>query len=254
MQIRRNTFKAALKNGEPQLGIWSSLCSPLVVEMLANAGFDWTLIDAEHSPLEIADLLPLLQAAASGPATPAVRPPWNDRVLIKRILDIGAQTLLIPFVETPEEAAEAVRSCRYPPAGVRGVAGATRASGYGRIKDYLRRADEELCILAQVETGEALSRLAEIAATNGVDGVFIGPSDLSASMGHLGNPGHADVQTAIKNAAGTIRGAGKAAGILATSATDAQRYLDWGYGFVACGIDIRLLSAGLEDLARTFGR
>ncbi|MDW3206441.1 MAG: HpcH/HpaI aldolase/citrate lyase family protein [Alphaproteobacteria bacterium] len=254
MELKKNTFKAALKEGRPQLGIWSSFCSPVVSEMLANAGFDWTLIDAEHAPLEIADLLPLLQASAAGPAMPAVRPPWNDKVLIKRVLDIGAQTILLPFVENPEEAAAAVRACRYPPDGIRGVAGATRASGYGKIKDYLHRAQDEICILVQVETGAALAQLSEIASTDGVDGVFIGPSDLSASLGHLGNPGHPDVQTAIKQAAQTIRAAGKAPGILAVSADDAQRYLDWGYLFVACGIDTRILSAGLDDLAKKLGR
>ena len=248
MELKKNAFKAGLKAGQPQLGLWSSLCSPIVLEMLSNVGFDWLLIDAEHSPLEIADLLPLLQAAAAGPSMAAVRPPWNDKVLLKRVLDIGAQTVLIPFVENEDEAASAVSSCRYPPHGIRGVAGATRASGYGRISDYLHRAQEELCILVQVETGAALSRLPQIAATDGVDGVFIGPSDLSASMGHLGNPGHPDVQAAIKNAAQVIRDAGKAPGILATSVDDARRYLDWGFGFVACGIDLRLLATGAATL------
>lgn len=248
MEIPKNTFKAALAQGEVQLGLWSSLCSPVVSEMLGRSGFDWILFDAEHSPVDIAGLLPLLQAAAVGPAACAVRPPWNDKVLIKRILDIGAQTLLLPFVENPEEAADAVRSCRYPPLGVRGVAGSTRASGYGKVADYHHKASDEICLLVQVETAGALEHLPAIAATDGVDGVFIGPSDLAASMGHLGDFNHPDVQGAIKAAAQTIRAAGKAPGILAGSAQDAKRYRDWGFLFVACGMDLRLLSAGIDSL------
>ena len=244
-----NTFKAALAAGKPQLGLWSTLSSPVVSEIVANAGFDWILFDSEHSPVEVADLFGLLQAASSGgPSAHAVRPAWNDKVLIKKVLDIGAQTVLVPFVQSPEEAAEAVRACLYPPAGIRGVAGATRASAYGREKNYLTSANNEICLLVQVETGEALARLADIAAVDGVDGVFIGPSDLSASMGHLGNPGHPQVQDAIKAAAQTILKAGKAPGILATTAADARRYLDWGFLFVACSVDSVLLVKACDSL------
>jgi len=248
MPLPENSFKSALREGRRQLGVWSTFCSPIVAEILGKSGFDWILFDAEHSPVEIAGLLPLLQAASCGPATSVVRPAWNDPVLIKRILDIGAQTVLLPFVQTSEEARRAVQSCRYPPDGRRGVSGTTRASDFGRTSNYLKTAAEQICVLVQVETGEALGQLEQIAGVPGVDGVFIGPSDLSASMGHLGNPGHADVQAAIKAAVGPIRAAGKAAGILATSAPDAKRYLDWGYQFVACNVDVRIFVQGLDTL------
>jgi 4-hydroxy-2-oxoheptanedioate aldolase len=249
MALPKNAFKAALKEGRTQLGIWSSLCSPLVAELLSQSAFDWVMFDAEHSPVDIAGLLPLLQAAGNGTATSVVRPPWNDAVLVKRILDMGAQTLLLPFVQTAGEAEQAVLSVRYPADGRRGVAGSSRASGYGRTVGYLENAAEEICTLVQVETREALTRLADIAAVTGVDGVFIGPSDLSASMGHLGKPGHPEVQVEIEKAAQVIRAAGKAPGILATSAADAKRYLSWGYQFVACNVDLRILVLGVDALA-----
>jgi 4-hydroxy-2-oxoheptanedioate aldolase len=248
MPLPHNAFKSALQEGRRQLGIWSTFCSPIAAEILGKSGFDWILFDSEHSPVEIAGLLPLLQAANNGPAASVVRPAWNDSVLIKRILDIGAQTVLLPFVQTPEEAVRAVQSCRYPPDGRRGVSGTTRAGDFGRTSDYLKTAAEQICVLVQVETREALAQLEQIAGVSGVDGVFIGPSDLSASMGYLGNPGHAEVQAAIKAAVGPIRAAGKAAGILATSVPDAKRYLDWGYQFVACNVDVRIFVQGLDAL------
>lgn len=248
MPVPHNSFKAALKEGRQQLGIWSTFCSPIVAEILGKSAFDWILFDAEHSPIEVADLLPLLQAANTGPASAVVRPAWNDPVLIKRVLDIGAQTVLLPFVQNSAEAIRAVQSCRYPPEGRRGVSGTTRASDFGRTANYLKTAAEQICVLVQVETGEALRQLDEIAAVQDIDGVFIGPSDLSASMGHLGNPGHAAVQAAIKAAVGPIHAAGKAAGILATSVPDAKRYLEWGYQFVACNVDVRIFVQGLEAL------
>lgn len=246
--MRANKFKAAIAKGELQLGIWSSLCSPMVAEILGGSDFDWVLFDAEHSPIEIAGLYPLLQAAQNDTTHSIVRPAWNDKVLIKKVLDIGAQTLLLPYVQSAQEAADAVRSCSYPPQGVRGVAGATRASGYGRTKNYLKQAGDEICILVQVETGEALRELKEIAETSGVDGVFIGPSDLSASLGHIGNPSHPDVQDAIRDAVAIIKAAGKAPGILAVNPVDAKRYIDWGYVFVACGVDVGLLVKTVDEL------
>lgn len=248
MELAHNAFKAGLKAGTPQLGIWSSLVSPVAAEILGQSAFDWVLFDAEHSPVDLAGLYPLLQACAGGKASAAVRPPWNDMVMVKRILDMGAQTVLLPFVQTPTEAAAAVASTRYPPDGVRGVSATTRAGAYGRRPEYLARAAENICTLAQVETVEALGQLAAIAATPNLDGVFIGPSDLAASMGHLGQPGHPDVQAAIQAAAKTIMAQGSAAGILAMTATDARRYLDWGYLFVACSMDIRILVQGVDAL------
>jgi 4-hydroxy-2-oxoheptanedioate aldolase len=206
------------------------------------------LFDGEHAPSEIADQQPLLQAAAAGTATSVVRPAWNDPVMIKRVLDIGAQSVLLPFVQTPEEAQSAVRACRYPPHGIRGVGGMHRASAYGRIQNYAQNANDQICILVQVETMEAMGQISEIASVEGVDGVFIGPADLSASMGYLGNPGHPEVQEVIKQAAQKIRAAGKAPGILATTAVDAKRYIDWGFLFVACGMDLKLLVKGADDL------
>jgi 4-hydroxy-2-oxoheptanedioate aldolase len=216
-------------------------------------GFDWLMFDTEHAPVEVADLQPLLQAAAAGGSACVARPAWNDRVLIKRMLDVGAQTLLIPFVESAEQAAEAVRSTRYPPQGARGVAGSTRASRYGLAPDYLATANEEVCVLAQIETAAALDRLEQIAAVEGVDGVFIGPSDFAASIGHLGNPAAPEVQDALREAAMRVHAAGKAAGILATSPEAANRYLDWGYSFVAAGVDVGLLVGAARRLLEAVG-
>ncbi|KYO52286.1 HpcH/HpaI aldolase/citrate lyase family protein (plasmid) [Tistrella mobilis] len=248
MKAPHNDFKRRLAAGEVLNGFWLSLASPVASEALSLAGFDWLLFDGEHSPVDVAGVQPLLQAAATGTASAVVRPAWNDKVLIKRLLDIGAQTLLVPFVQSAEEAAAAVLASRYPPHGVRGVAGATRASRYGQTEDYFAVANREICVLVQVETGEALGRLEEIAAVDGVDGVFIGPSDLAASMGHLGKPGHPEVQAALKDAAARIAATGKAPGILATNAADARRYVDWGYRFVAAGVDIGVLMAGAKAM------
>lgn len=249
MNARRNDFKRRLAAGERVIGLWCSLCSPLAAEALADAGFDWLLFDTEHSPIEASGVMALLQAAATSPSALIVRPDWNDKVLIKRYLDIGAQTLLIPFIETAEEAREAVRATRYPTLGTRGVAGVTRASGWGRAKDYFKVANDEICIILQVETREALARLPEIAAVEGVDAVFIGPSDLSASFGHIGNPLHPEVQEAIAAAATTIRAAGKAAGILTQSQADAKRYIEMGYTFVGVGADLTLMIRAADALA-----
>ncbi|WP_372022441.1 HpcH/HpaI aldolase/citrate lyase family protein (plasmid) [Tistrella mobilis] len=248
MKAPRNDFKRRLTAGEVLNGFWLSLASPVASEALSLAGFDWLLFDGEHSPVDVAGVQPLLQAAATGTASAVVRPAWNDKVLIKRLLDIGAQTLLVPFVQSAEEAAAAVLASRYPPHGVRGVAGATRASRYGQTEDYFAVANQEICVLVQVETGEALGRLEEIATVDGVDGVFIGPSDLAASMGHLGRPGHPEVQAALKDAATRIAATGKAPGILATNAADARRYVDWGYRFVAAGVDVGVLMAGAKAM------
>lgn len=245
-----NHFKQQLAAGAPLDGLWMSLCSPLAAEALGLVGFDWLLIDTEHAPADLAQVQPLLQAASAGNSSLVVRPAWNDKVLIKRALDMGAQTLLIPFVQTAEEAAAAVEATRYPPEGIRGVAGATRASRYGLAKDYFARANSELAVLTQVETVEALERLEEIAAVPGVDGVFIGPSDLAASFGKLGSPADPVVQDAIQSAAARLAKVGTPAGILATNATDARRYRDWGFQFVAGAVDLGLMMrAAAQTLA-----
>ena len=252
--MQTNPFKEAIRSGVPQIGLWSSMCSIVSTEIAAFAGFDWLLFDAEHSPIEIADLYPLLQAAAPGTAHPAVRLAWNDKVLIKRALDIGARTILVPFVQNAEEARQAAAACRYPPDGVRGVAGSTRASRYGRDRAYLANARDGICLIVQVETAEALADLEDIAAVEGIDGVFVGPSDLAASMGHLGNPGPEAVQSAIQDAALRLKALGKPAGILAVPDADAKRYRDWGYVFVAAGVDTVLFARALDALVASLKR
>ena len=254
MELPRNAFKHAIAAGRPQIGLWSSLCSNIVAEIIAGAGFDWIVIDTEHAPNDIGGVLGQLQGLEGGTASPMVRPAWNDPVLVKRILDAGAQGLVFPYVQTADEARAAVAATRYPPDGIRGVAGNHRASRYGRIKDYLRRASEELCIIVQLETGAALAQLEAIATVDGVDGIFIGPSDLSASMGHIGNPGHAAVQAAIKDALERCTRAGTPAGILSYVEDEARRYLDMGFTFVAVGGDSVLLARQSERLAAAFKR
>ena len=252
MELNRNAFKHAIAGGHLQIGLWSSLCSNIVADIIADSGFDWILLDTEHSPNELPGLLSQLQALARGPASPIVRPAWNDAVLFKRILDIGAQTLLVPYVQNPDEARRAVAATRYPPAGIRGVTASGRASRFGRVKDYLKTASSEICLLVQVETGAALEQLEAIAGIDGVDGVFIGPADLAASLGHIGNPAHAEVQERIEDAARRLKALGKPAGILTPNEEEARRYIDWGFTFVAVGADLGLLARGADALAKKF--
>ena len=251
-EFRKNAFKHGLAAGKLQIGLWSSLCSNIAAEVISDSGFDWILLDTEHSPNEIPGLLSQLQACELGTATPIIRPAWNDAVLAKRCLDIGAQTLLFPYVQNVAEAKAAVASTRYPPDGIRGVSVAARASRYGRVPGYLGKANSEICVLVQVETREAMKELEAIAKVDGVDGVFIGPSDLAASLGHLGNPQHADVQAAIKDAVTRLKAIGKPAGILTGNEEEARRYIDWGYLFVAVGADVGLLAKSADTLAKKF--
>jgi 4-hydroxy-2-oxoheptanedioate aldolase len=252
MELQRNEFKHALAAGKLQIGLWNSLCSNIVTEIVSYSGFDWLLLDTEHSPNELPDLLSQLQSVSKGTATPIVRPAWNDMVLIKRILDVGAQSILVPFVQNPEEAKRAVAATRYPPEGVRGITGSGRASRYGRTKDYLKKANSEICVLVQCETRDALQHLEAIAAVDGVDGIFIGPADLSASFGHIGNPQHPEVQKAIEDVARRLKKVGKPAGILTPIEEEARRYIDWGYTFVAVGADLGLIAKGADTLAAKF--
>jgi 4-hydroxy-2-oxoheptanedioate aldolase len=252
MELPRNRFKEALKAGRSQIGLWSSLSSSYTVEVIAGAGFDWLLLDMEHSPNDLESLLGQLQAAAPYPAHPVVRVPWNDMVAMKRVLDVGAQSLLVPYVSTPEEAAAAVSYMRYPPAGVRGVAGTTRATRFGRIRDYARRAADELCLLVQVETAQALDNLEAICAVDGIDGVFIGPADLHASLGYPGEIANPAVKPRIDDSVRRIRRAGKAPGILTPSESDARHWLECGALFVAVGADVGILARGAEALAAKF--
>ncbi|HXU42335.1 MAG TPA: HpcH/HpaI aldolase/citrate lyase family protein, partial [Burkholderiales bacterium] len=238
MDLPQNPFKRALKAGKAQIGLWSSLSSNYSVEVIAGAGFDWILLDCEHSPNDLESLLTQLQAAAPYPAHPVVRVPWNDMVNIKRVLDVGAQSLLIPYVSTAEEARAAVSYTRYPPAGARGVAGTTRATRFGRVKDYAKRAHEEICVLVQVETQAALDNIEAICALDGVDGVFIGPADLHASLGYTGEIANPKVKPMIDEAIRRIRKAGKAPGILTPNEADAKHWLGCGGLFVAVGADV----------------
>ncbi len=252
MELQMNSFKTRLAAGERLIGFWSMLCSAMAIDIVRDSGFDWLLIDTEHSPNEAPDVLAQLQAATGGTASAIVRPAWNDPVMIKRILDLGAQTVLIPYVQNAEEARKAVAACTYPPHGFRGVAGGSRASRYGRQKDYLKRASEVVCVLVQVETGEALKELEAIAAVPGVDGVFIGPSDLAASLGHVGNAKHPEVQAALKDAVTRLAALGKPAGILTPNEEESKRYIEWGYKFVAVGIDTTMLGRQADALAQRF--
>lgn len=248
----RNAFKQALASGQRQVGLWSALASPIAAEILAGAGFDWIVIDGEHGPNDIPSLLTQLQAMRAGTAEPVFRVPWNDMVIIKRALDVGARSLLVPFVQNAEEARKAVAAARYPPMGIRGVSVAPRANDYGRVQTYHRNAHLDTCIVVQLETRAALAEIEAIAAIDGVDGLFIGPSDLAADFGHLGNPRHPEVQAAIQDAAVRIRATGKSAGTLSGNADDVERLFGLGFNFTATGSDVGLLARGAEQVAARF--
>ena len=252
MDMPVNAFKRAINSGHKQIGLWSHLCNPISTEILSRSGFDWLLLDMEHSPNEVPDILAQLHAMTGGSATPVVRPPWNDMVTIKRLLDVGAQTLLIPYVQTEEEARQALSYTRYPPLGVRGFAGAPRASGYGRVKDYAKHSSDEICVMVQIETALGLSNLDAICQIDGIDGVFIGPGDLSAALGHLANPKHPDVLKTIDASIATIRRHGKAAGILTGDEALARHYVELGCLFVAVGADQNILRDSAQALASRF--
>lgn len=252
MNLRRNKFKEALKSGRQLPGLWSSIGSNTVAEILAHSNFDWVTLDTEHTHTTLPDLISQMQAMKEGNPAVLVRPAWNDAILIKRILDIGAQSLVIPFVQNADEARDAVAATRYPPEGIRGAAGSTRAASYGRNKNYLHEAANEIAVIIQIETGEAAQEIEAIASVPGVDAVFIGPLDLSASLGHLNNPNHEDVQVVIKEAIEKLNAIGKPSGTLAFNPVDAKRYFDWGFQFVAVGSDIKMLTQGSDDLLAKF--
>ena len=252
MDLTSNAFKHAIRAGRQQIGLWVALANHYSAEIAAGSGFDWLLFDGEHGPNDPPTMLPQLQAAAAYPVSSIVRPAWNDKVLIKRYLDVGFQTFLVPYVQTVAEAQAAVEAIRYPTRGVRGVAGSTRASRFGRVADYVKKAEAELCMLVQIESRQGLDNLDAIAMTDGIDGVFIGPADLAAGLGHLGDIGHAEVQSAIKDAIGRIKAAGKPAGILATDEASTRRYMEWGTTFTAVGVDVMILARETEKLAKLY--
>jgi 4-hydroxy-2-oxoheptanedioate aldolase len=247
VKLPTNRFKAALRERQ-QIGVFSTLASSTLVELLGGCGFDWILLDTEHSPNELGDVVSQLQAASAQPASMIVRPAWSDMILVKRLLDMGAQTLLFPSIGCAAEAAAAVSFTRYPPHGVRGVSGSTRAASYGLDTSYLRNAQHEICVIVQIETVEGLRNLESIAAVDGVDALFIGPADLAASMGHLGNAQHPEVQGAIDDAFARIRAAGKPAGYLTLNEEEAKRRIAEGVEFIAVAIDTSLLTRGAASL------
>jgi 4-hydroxy-2-oxoheptanedioate aldolase len=253
MELPKNPFKQAICTGRPQIGLWLGLANAYATELLATTGFDWLLIDAEHAPNDTRSVLSQLQVIESCPSHPIVRLPQGDAVLIKQYLDLGAQTLMIPMVETAEQAAQLVRAMRYPPHGIRGVGSAlARASRWSQVDEYLALCKRELCLLVQVETVTALQNLEAIAAVEGVDGVFFGPADLAASMGYLGSPGKSAVQDAIAAGIATVKRAGKAPGILTSDMKLARDYLHIGALFVAVGVDTTLLTEAAKTLAASF--
>jgi len=252
MQMPRNRFKAALTGGDTQYGLWAGFATGYAAEIAAGTGYDWLLIDGEHAPNTVPSILGQLQAVAPYPTAPVIRPVIGDTALIKQLLDIGAQTLMVPMVETAEQARQLVRAMRYPPHGIRGVGGGlARATRWDGVPDYLATAHEELCLIVQVESRLGVENVAAIAAVDGVHAVFIGPADLSIGLGHAGNPGHPEVQERIKHAVDATLAAGKVCGILAPNEDDARRYQAWGCRFIAVAIDISLLrQSALATLAR----
>jgi len=253
VHIPINAFKRALEERKPQIGFWMGMSDPAVAELLANTGFDWLVIDAEHSPNDPRSVLPLLQAVAPYPVHPVVRPVNGAVEVLKQYLDVGVQTVLVPMVETPEQAAQVVAATRYPPRGVRGVASATtRASRWSRIEDYFQASDEEMCVLVQVESVKGMHNLSSIAAIEGVDGVFFGPADLAASMGLIGKSTHPKVREAVSKGIATVKRVGKAAGTLTLDEALAREYLALGALFVAVGVDMTVLGKAATALAAAF--
>ncbi|HSV53126.1 MAG TPA: 4-hydroxy-2-oxoheptanedioate aldolase [Burkholderiaceae bacterium] len=236
-----------------QIGLWLALADGYPAELCANCGFDWLLIDGEHAPNDLRSILGALQAVAPYPTHPVVRIPKADDALIKQVLELGATTLLVPMVESADQARALVRAMRYPPQGIRGVGSAiARSARWSHYPNYLHEANDRVCLLVQVETREALARIDEIAAVEGVDGVFIGPADLSASMGLIGQPTHPQVKAAIEGAIRAIARAGKAPGILCADEALARRYIAAGASFVAVGVDTTLLVKAATSLAARF--
>ncbi|MTD41201.1 2-dehydro-3-deoxyglucarate aldolase [Erwinia sp. CPCC 100877] len=251
-KIFPNPFKAALVARQIQIGCWSALANPISTEVLGLAGFDWIVLDGEHAPNDISTFIPQLMALQGSDSASVVRAPANDPVVIKRLLDIGFYNFLIPFIETEEEAVQAVASTRYPPHGIRGVSVSHRSNCYGTAPDYFRQVNDNIAVLVQIESQQGVDNLDAIAATNGVDGIFVGPGDLSAALGYLGEPGHSEVQRVINHIFERARAHGKPSGILAPADVDARRYLEWGATFVAVGSDLGVFRAATQNLADRF--
>jgi 4-hydroxy-2-oxoheptanedioate aldolase len=246
------TFRDRLAAADrPLAGMWVCSGSPLVAEICAGAGLDWLLIDMEHSPNGLEGVLAQLQAVAAYPSTPLVRVPIGDTVTLKQVLDLGAQNVLVPMVTSAEQARDLVAAVRYPPRGVRGVGSAlARSARWNRVDGYLADGDAHVSLFVQVENVEGVEAAAEIAAVDGIDGVFVGPSDLAASMGLLGQQTHPDVVAAVTQAFAAVRSSGKPVGVNAFDPTAAQEYVDAGVSFLLVGADVALLARGSEALAQ----
>lgn len=250
--IQKNKFKQALASNSRQIGLWCALANNVTAEIAAGSGFDWLVIDVEHSPNDLRSVLVQLQAMAPYPVEPVVRLPFADPVLIKQYLDIGARSLLLPNVGSAEQAKSIVAATRYPPHGMRGVSIIQRANRYGRVADYHRDAANDICLVLQIESPEGVQAAADIAAVDGVDALFVGPSDLSASMGHFLRPDMPEIQDAMASILAAARSQNKATGILVASSTDADRYLEQGFTMVGVGSDQGLLVKACDQLALRF--
>ncbi|MDN5785703.1 HpcH/HpaI aldolase/citrate lyase family protein [Pseudorhodobacter sp.] len=248
MDLPKNHFKAALKSGKQQIGLWVSIANAASAEAVATCGFDWVMVDTEHTPNDPAQVQAMLQAMAPYPTHAGVRPGWNDLVEIKRLMDVGAQTILVPYVQSAEEARAAVNAVLYPPFGMRGVSGLSRASRFGSIPNYTAIANAEVCLLVQVETKTSLDQIEAIAAVEGVDGIFIGPADLAASLGYPGQLSHPEVKAVILGAVRRIKATGKAAGILSSDPAFLREAVAAGTTFTAVGLDIGVLLTGAKAL------
>lgn len=247
-----NAFRVRLLARERLVGCWCSLANASTAEVLGLAGFDWLLVDGEHAPNDVSTLVPQLMALKDSVSAPVVRPPWNEPVIVKRLLDAGFHNFLMPFVESAEQARAAVASTRYPPRGIRGVSVMQRGNRFGTVPGYLGLADDNVAVMVQIESRRGLEAVDEIAAVEGVDGLFVGPQDLAAALGHLGDPAHPEVQAAIRHVFERSLAGGKPAGTLAPVEADARRYMEWGATFVAVGSDLGLFRAATQALRDRF--
>jgi 2-dehydro-3-deoxyglucarate aldolase len=247
-----NRFRQRLLSGETLIGSWCSLANPITTEVLGLAGFDWLVLDGEHAPNDITTFVPQLMALKGSPSAAVVRPPCNEPIIIKRLLDIGFYNFLIPFVESEEEAVLAVASTRYPPAGIRGVSVSHRSNMYGTVPDYNLDINNNVSVLVQIESQQGVDNLDSIAQVEGVDGIFVGPGDLSAALGYLGQPAHPEVLKVIQHIFARAKAAGKPSGILAPVEADARRYLEWGATFVAVGSDLGVFRNATQALCDRF--
>ncbi len=248
----QNQFRIDLRAGKPLIGCWSQLASPITAEVLGLAGFDWLLFDGEHAPNDVGTFVPQLMAIKGSRSAAIVRPPANDPIIIKRLLDIGFYNFLIPLVSSVDDARRAVASTRYPPAGIRGVAVSHRSNMFGTFPDYHTTINDHIAVVVQIETVNALRDIDAISSVDGVDAVFVGPSDLSAALGHMGDSNHPEVQEAIRKIFAGAKANGKASGILAPVEADARRYLEMGATLVAVGSDLGLFRAATQALCDRF--